>query len=135
MVSQGIEVKIVGYEHDFWPAIQAANQFNKPPGPGFRFAAIRVSVKNVSRGGEHVPVTASNFRLTAASGTEYLDYKNPCGVIPDPFIFKELSAIGEEAAGNLCWWIPENESGLILIFDPRLSLHVSAQARYLAVGR
>lgn len=129
---QGHRVRLIGYEPDAWRLMQATNPAAKPPGPGFRFATVRIQVTNVARGGEVSYITDADFQLTGASRRTYTTYGNSCGYHPGALL-TELRTIGQQAEGNACWWIPADERDLVVIWVPNLG--ISGERRYLAVGQ
>ncbi len=125
--ANGVEVVVTSITEDAWPAIRAANQFNDPPEEGKRFYMISVAVAYPA-GSTSINVRESDFRLIGDARIVYVPHGDSCGVIPD-----ELSAelfAGGKAEGNICFQIPGNESGLILIHQ---SGYGTEGRRFLAI--
>ena len=125
--ANGIEIVVIGITEDAWPAVRAANQFNDPPEEGGRFYMVTVAVAYPA-GSASINISESDFRLIGDNRVVYVPYDHSCGVIPD-----ELSAelfAGGKTEGNICFQIPNDESGLILINQTRFG---SEGRRFLAI--
>ena len=68
-------------------------------------------------GGDSIRVSAFEFRLIGDNRAFYTTFRNSCGVIPDKFQGGEIIE-GGRLQGNICFEIPEDEGGLILIHEP-----------------
>ena len=112
--SNGVETVAVSITSDAWPLIQAENQFNDPPQEGNRFYLVTVEVINAAGSGS-VDVSESDFRLIGNNRLVY-DYARSCGVTPDE-LEGELFP-GGKTQGNICFEVPQSESGFILIYQP-----------------
>ena len=123
----GIELIVTGITEDAWPAVQAAFQFNDPPEEGNRYYMVTVAVAYPA-GSVSVNISASDFRLIGDKRLLYEPYDHSCGVIPDE-LSGELFA-GGRTEGNICFQIPSDESGLILIYQPGYG---SEERRFLAI--
>lgn len=110
------DMRIVDVNGDAWPAVQAENQFNDPPARGNRMIMIRVHVKRARE--ETDTIGDSSFYLIGNSNTKYTTYdsESRCGVIPDR-LYGKLSP-GDETEGNVCFQVPQEEKGLLLVYDP-----------------
>jgi len=79
---------------------------------------IRVRVEYV--GEEYKPYIMDKalFTLTGSSGIVFTTYDrlSRCGVIPDPLEYLE-GYRGSTGEGNICFQIPNEESGLKLVCD------------------
>ena len=113
--SNGIGMVVTGILEDAWPVIQAENSFNDPPEAGKRFYLISVALAYPA-GSESVNVASHDFGLIGDNRLVYSTFENSCGVIPDG-LSAELFA-GGKAEGNICFQIPNDESGLVLIHQP-----------------
>ena len=123
----GIELIVTGITEDAWPAVQAANQFNDPPEEGNRYYMVTVAVAYPA-GSVSVNISESDFKLIGDKRLVYEPYDHSCGVIPDE-LSGELFA-GGRTEGNICFQIPSDESGLILIYQPGFG---SEERRFLSL--
>ena len=67
-----------------------------------------------------------------------MEHEDSCGAIPNPFYAASLF-LGEVYEGNVCFETPESETGLTLIYDPRIyypetSQHIAEERRWLALS-
>lgn len=132
LTPSGLEVRVIEVDGDAWPVVESENSFNDPPKPGKRMVLITVEVANRSTQDETVSVSVAQFSLTGSNNTVYdpYDEDSACGIIPDE-LRGELFPDGA-ASGNVCFQVPEDETGLILIVDPFFSFDQSDR-RYLAL--
>ncbi|MCH8065670.1 MAG: DUF4352 domain-containing protein [Chloroflexi bacterium] len=132
LTPSGLEVRVLAVDKDAWPVVEAENSFNDPPKPGKRMVLITVEVANRSTQDETVSVSVAEFSLTGSNNTVYdpYDEDSACGIIPDE-LRGELFPDGA-ASGNVCFQVPEDETGLILIVDTFFSFDQSDR-RYLAL--
>ncbi len=112
--SNDLETVAVSITGDAWPLIQAENQFNDPPQDGNRFYMVTVAVTNAS-GSDSIEVGYLPFSLIGSNLKVY-NYQNRCGSIPDA-LEGELFP-GGKTQGNLCFEVPQSETGFILIYQP-----------------
>ena len=113
--SDGTEISVLGIVEDARRQVAEENQFNDPPNEGKRFYMITVEVYYPSGSGS-VRVSDSDFSLIGENHVVYEPFDYDCGVIPGELggeIFP-----GGRIQGNICFEIPEDESGLILIHEP-----------------
>ena len=125
--ANGVEIVVTGIMEDAWPAVRAANQFNDPPKEGQRFYMVTVEVAYPA-GGTSINISESDFRLIGNNRLVYEPYDHSCGLIPD-----ELSGElfpGGKTEGNICFQIPNDEAGLLLIHQTGYS---PEGRRFLAV--
>ena len=122
--SDGTEIRVLGIIPDARRQVAEGNSFNDPPEEGMRFYMIRLEVIYPEAASGSVNVAAWDFSLI---GDNRVVYSGPltsisCGVIPDPLgsIYGEGYEIfaGGHVEGNICFEIPEDEDGLILIHAP-----------------
>lgn len=132
LTPSGLEVRVLEVDNDAWPVVEAENSFNDPPKAGKRMVLITVEVTNRSTQEETVSASVGDFSLTGSNNTVYdpYDEDSTCGIIPDE-LRSELFPEGA-ASGNVCFQLPEDETGLILIVDPFFSFDQSDR-RYLAL--
>ena len=116
--SDGTEIVATHIVKNAWQLVQRENQFNDPPKTGDRFYMVTLEVSYVTGVGS-INVSEDDFELTGDQRIVYQTYRNSCGVIPN-----ELQATlypGGKALGNICFEVPANESGFILIHAPGFS--------------
>ena len=110
--SDGTEISVLKIIGDARQQIAEENMFNDPPEEGNRFYMIRVDIVYPS-GDESINVREADFRLI---GDNRLIYDQTCGLIPDKLRGEIFG--GGRIEGNICFEIPEDEGGLILIHEP-----------------
>ena len=106
---------------DGWPYILASNQFNDPPRSGNRFYIMAVSVSN--EGTSALTMESYDFKLVGDRRVLYDQFDQGCGVVNDE-LDVELFPDGI-ATGFVCFEIPVDEGGLILVYEPWLSFNAS----------
>ena len=110
-----------------WGIIREANRYNEPPAAGMQYIIVTIKVRNISSEGE--PATCGNIiqvgsETTAAIGLIGSSDREIYGfekavVLPYDGDFTELRAElyhGDETTGSLCFYIPEDETGLNLVW-------------------
>ena len=95
--------------------IAKENQFNDPPEAGKRFYMVSVEVAYPA-GSDSRRVSESDFILIGSSRVVYDQFEHTCGVVPDE-LDGEIYG-GGRIQGNICFEIPEDESGLVLGHQP-----------------
>ena len=113
--SDGTEIRVTGIVEDAWQQVSEENQFNDPPEPGNRFYMVSVEVSYPS-GADSIQVGEFDFSLIGDNRLVYTTFDNSCGIIPDNLggeIF-----MGGRVEGNICFEVPQDEGGFILIHDP-----------------
>jgi sRNA-binding carbon storage regulator CsrA len=119
-----IEVTALGVMRDAWPKIQQANIFNAPPRKGYQYILVQARVRNLGPSDEAKKVNLFNFRATGSRG---VIYEHPWLVIDKPLEGEFFG--GGTLEGELPFEIPEDETNLILIYDPG----PESTARWLAL--
>ena len=122
--SDGTEIRVLGIVEDAWQRIAEENSFNNPPEDGMRFYMVRLEVAYPSGASGSVQVSGSDFRLVGDNRVLYGGLLNiiDCGIIPATLggeygLGQEIFA-GGRVEGNICFQIPDDEGGLILIHEP-----------------
>ncbi len=110
--SDGTEISVLAIIADARQQIADENMFNDPPKEGNRFYMVRVEVAYPS-GTDSIDVSDYDFKLI---GDSRLIYDATCGVVPDELDGEIFG--GGRIEGNVCFEIPEDEGGLILIHEP-----------------
>ena len=136
--SDGTEIRVLGTIEDARQQIAEADEygFNDPPREGMRFYMIRIEVAYPSSNSDSIKVSAFDFKLIGDNRVVYESYgiANTCGtVIPDPLggDFEVELFPGSQTEGNICFQIPEDEGGLILIHEPGFG---SESRRFLSLS-
>ena len=122
--SDGTAIRVLGIVEDAWQQIAEENSFNNPPEDGMRFYMVLLEVAYPSGASGSVQVSGSDFRLIGDNRVVYGGLLNitGCGIIPDALggeygLGQEIFA-GGRVEGNICFQIPDDEGGLILIHEP-----------------
>ena len=112
----GLALAIVSVNPDAASAVMNENLFNDPPAEGSRFIMARVRVQNVYEDANaEIGADESNFRLVGTSAVKFSPHQHSCGVIPDELdVSLFAGGVGE---GNVCFQIPQSETGLILFYE------------------
>ena len=113
--SDGTEISVLKIIADARQQIAEENRFNDPPEEGNRFYMIRVDIVYPS-GDESISVREADFKLIGDNRLVYAPFDQTCGVIPDELDGEIFG--GGRIEGNICFEIPEDEGGLILIHEP-----------------
>ena len=113
--SDGTEISVLEIIADARQQIAEENMFNDPPEEGNRFYMIRVDIVYPS-GDESIRVREADFRLIGDNRLVYAPFDQTCGLIPDG-LGGEIFG-GGRIEGNICFEIPEDEAGLVLIHEP-----------------
>ena len=116
----GFAFTVVSATFNATAAVMNRNRFNDPPADGNIFTIARVRVQNVG-GDANTEMNVSNYRfnLVGSSSVRFSQSEHGCGVIPDELnLSLFLRGTGE---GNVCFEIPQSETDLILIYEPRFS--------------
>ena len=126
--SDGTEISVLEIIADARQQIAEENRFNDPPEEGNRFYMIRVDIVYPS-GDESISVREADFRLIGDNRLIYAPFDQTCGLIPDE-LGGEIFG-GGRIEGNICFEIPEDEGGLILIHEPGFG---SESRRFLSLS-
>jgi len=118
---EGIEITVVDLieGNRAWEIIHEANMFNDAPVVGMQYVIITVRVKNISSEEEPERVSAIDFELVGSSNKVFHSYERSV-VLPREGSLSELWVElyhGGEETGSLHFYIPENETNLVLIWD------------------
>ena len=114
----GMAISIVSANLDAAAEILNENPSNDPPAEGSRFVAARARIEWVGGNALNItPVDIYPFNLVGSSAVVFSAFYNPCGALPDELPYIQLSG-GEAAELDVCFEIPESETGLILFYGP-----------------
>ena len=95
--------------------IAEENQFNDPPKEGNRFYMASVEISYPSGSGS-ITVSYADFSLIGENRVVYDPFDYDCGVIPNELDGEVYG--GGRIQGNICFEVPEDEGGFILIHEP-----------------
>ena len=113
--SDGTETRVLGVVEDARRQVAEENQFNDPPQEGKRFYMVSVEVSYPS-GSSSITVSDTDFSLIGENRVVYDSFDYDCGVIPNELDGEVYG--GGRIQGNICFEIPEDEGGFILIHEP-----------------
>lgn len=117
VVPEGWEFTVLDVNGDAWPVIEAENQFNEPPEPGFRMVMIQLRAENISAA-EPASLFGGDFRLVGSADIGYSTFERSCGVTPDGLDSAASDVFrGGTVEGNICFQAGIEEHGLILYTD------------------
>ena len=121
--SDGTEIRVLGTIEDARQQIAEENRFNDPPEEGMRFYMIRIQLAYPPDKSESVTVGQFDFKLIGLNRTVYeWGLLGGCGMIPDGLGQDSFTGVelfpGGQTSGNICFEIPEDEAGLVLIHEP-----------------
>jgi len=111
------EISVVSVNRDAWPVVQAASRFNDPPAANERMLLITVRARNVSSNQKPENIDVYSFQLVGSRNELYdaFDAERDCGTIPndlDAGLFP-----GGQAEGNVCFKVPSDETGFVLVWE------------------
>ena len=113
----GMAISVVSANLDAAAEILNENPSIDPPAEGSRFVAARARIEWVGGNASNItPVDIYPFNLVGSSSVVFSFY-NPCGALPDELPYIQLSG-GEAVELDVCFEIPESETGLILFYGP-----------------
>ena len=114
----GMAISIVSANLDAAIEILTENPSGDPPAEGSRFVAARARIEWVGgNASDTTPVDIYPFNLVGSSAVVFSAFYNPCGALPDELPYIQLSG-GEAVELDVCFEIPESETGLILFYGP-----------------
>ena len=113
--SDGTEIRVTGVVEDARRQVAEENQFNDPPKEGSRFYMVSVEVSYPSGSGS-ITVSDTDFSLIGENRVVYDPFDYDCGVIPNELDGEVYG--GGRIQGNICFEIPEDEGGFILVHEP-----------------
>lgn len=124
LTDDGIEITVLNFAkgNQAWEVILEANRFNDPPSADMQYVIIVVKVVNISSKDEPERV-GTDFDLVGSSNRVFSGTERSV-VLPGEGEFKSFEGFmgvelyhGGEDTGALDFYIPENESDLVLIYD------------------
>lgn len=128
------DMRITVVSADLNADLAAVSEFEPTPVAGRRAVLVRVRVEHTGEASsdETVDVSESMFSLTGSGNVVYDGFSEDesCGFLADG-IDAELFA-GGSAEGDVCFQVPEDETGLLLIVEPAFSF-ADGDRRFLAL--
>ncbi|HXK32710.1 MAG TPA: DUF4352 domain-containing protein [Dehalococcoidia bacterium] len=128
------DMRITVVSADLNADLAAVSEFDPTPVAGRRAVLVRVRVEHAGEASsdETVDVSESMFSLTGSGNVVYDGFSEDesCGFLADG-IDAELFA-GGSAEGDVCFQVPEDETGLLLIVEPAFSFDDGGR-RFLAL--
>ena len=127
--ADGWNLEVIRAMPDATSAVLAESDANISPPPGDVFAMVRV---RAIRTAVAPAVFEADIRLRAvgpSSAVVYSSFEDSCGLIPDEVSDEEVAA-GHAVEGHVCWSVPEDEAGFLVMVDSPLS---EDQERYFAL--
>ena len=116
--SDGTEIRVLGIVGDARQQVAEESELNDPPKEGNRFYLISLKVSFPS-GKDSITVRYIDFSLIGDGRVVYDPFDHSCGSLPTiPDELRGEIFPGGELQGNVCFEIPKDESGLILIHEP-----------------
>ena len=114
----GMAISIVSANLDAAAEILAENPSVDPPAEGSRFVSARARIEWVGgNASDKTSVDIYPFNLVGSSSVRFSAIDNSCGALPDALPYVELSG-GGAVELDVCFEIPESETGLILFYGP-----------------
>jgi hypothetical protein len=130
VTSGDLRVTVTGVNADAASEIMAQDDFVDPPAAGNRYVLIDLHVEHAGSGEETLSVSGGDFELTGSRNLVYDNFDNGCG-----FYSGEVDGEmfpGGALDGSVCFEVPADETGLILILAPFFSLD-DEDKRFLAL--
>lgn len=125
-----LRVTVLGVDLDAANEIIAQDDFVDPPSRGNRYVLIDVRAEHAGEGEETVTVSTTDFELTGSRNVIYDNFGDDCGFYSGQ-INGEMFP-GGSLEGSVCFEVPEDETGLILIVSPFSSFD-GQDRRFLAL--
>lgn len=135
-IVNGLQFEAVLVYEDAWPLLKAHNQFNDPPQDNNRMFMIKLIISNVESSLQNLPdIEESDFQLLGQDNHLYntFDEESRCGVVSDAI--GGVIPPGDWISGNVCFQIPEDEIGRILIYQPFIGDNALLQLDLANVAR
>ena len=116
--ANGVVIQVLGTIPNATSVVLSENMFNPTPTPGDRYYIVTVRLTNNSK--ETKTFTQIDFSLIGERRAQYHDIFG-CGLggIPDALDDGEVWP-GGYIEGNVCFKVPEDEGGFVLMYDPDL---------------
>jgi hypothetical protein len=128
------DMRVTVISADLDADLAAVSEFEPTPVAGRRAVLVRVRVEHTGErsSDETVEVSGSMFSITGSGNVVYDGFSEDesCGFLADS-IDAELFA-GGSAEGYVCFQVPEDETGLLLIVEPSFSFG-NEDRRFLAL--
>lgn len=125
LTKQGLEITAVELRDggSAWSVIQEANRYNDEPGPNMKYVIVTFKVKNVSSPQEYVYVSDADFDLVGSSNVLFHTFDKGA-VLEDEGRLSEFSETlyhGGSHTASAHFYVPQNETNMLLVWDPFLT--------------
>jgi hypothetical protein len=125
LTKQGLEITATDIHNggSAWSIIQEANMFNDEPDPDMKYVIVTFKVRNVSSPKEYVYVSDADFDLVGSSNLLFHTF-DKSAVLEDEgplSAFRETLYHGGSHTASTHFYVPQNETDMLLIWDPFLS--------------
>ncbi len=101
---------------DAWGRIRDANQFNKPPPPGWDYLLFKVRADFLQSGKPLKMMMADSwFVVVSSTGRQYQSFEGPTIVAPEPLFLKEVY-VGEFVEGWMAFSMLAGDSRPLLAY-------------------
>lgn len=115
-----ITVQKVIKGNDAWKAVRDANEWNDPPTATNQYVLVTCNISNVSSEEDSVYVTDTNVAVVGKANKMYKSFEQSI-MLPNEGPASELAATlyhGGQTTGTFHFHVPENESEMILVWNP-----------------
>lgn len=120
IVPGGVQISVQNLikGREAWNILHDANNSNEHPEEGYMYVLIEIKAKNVSSEDKGLQLSNMNFKLVGSSNTIFTPFEKSA-ILPEKGTCKEFG--GEvypegEITGSVSFYVPENETNLILIW-------------------
>jgi hypothetical protein len=122
-----LRVTVIESDVDADDRLPALSEFDATPVPGTKSVLVRVTAEHTGTSDdETVEIYESSFALTGSNNVVYESFSDSsCGFLEDT-VDAELFP-GGEVEGYVCFRVPVDETGLILIVEPFFALDDDAR--------
>lgn len=131
VTSGDLEITVVDANLDAEEAVFVLSEFAEEPRIGERYVLVTLRARHGGEGSDTITVSTGDFKLTGSENVLYDGFGDTsCGFI-DGEIQGEMFP-GGELEGVVCFQVPEDETGLILVAQPFISFEDSDR-RFIAL--
>lgn len=121
---EGLHIAVTNVIGRGWPLVKAQNRFNDPPLQGRRMVIITLRITATGTVADrYLQLTATDFQLVGKDGRLYTTWgsETGCGVVPDELDGVVARDVALE--GNVCFQVPQDETGFQLVYDRQADKH------------
>jgi hypothetical protein len=115
------ELTVLSVNRDAWPVVQKESTFNDPPAANEKMLLITLRAKNIATKQNPENIDTFSLSLVGSRNQLYDSYssRTNCGLIPNE-LDADLYPNGQ-AEGNVCFKVPSDETGFVLVWQGFLS--------------